>query len=61
MNNLDSALIDLKNEINRARVKFPDTELMYAALCEEVGELANAVIEGKDWKTEALLKARGEE
>lgn len=54
MKNTDKDIYDLVEEVNRARDKFPGTELMLAALMEEVGELANAIIEGKDWETEAL-------
>lgn len=44
----------LVTEVNRARDKFPGTDMMLAALMEEVGELANAIIEGTDWEVEAL-------
>lgn len=50
----DCVIWDLVAEVNRARSKFPENRLMLAALVEEVGELANAIIEQKDWRTEAL-------
>ncbi len=53
----DEAIHALEDEIRRARSKFPSNRLMLAALMEEVGELANAIIEGGDWKNEALQVA----
>ncbi len=50
-------LNELAVEVGRARSKFSNNRLMLAALMEEVGELANAIIEGKDWETEALQVA----
>jgi len=41
------ALNDLEAELARARRKFPVCEHTYAALLEELGELANALIEHK--------------
>jgi hypothetical protein len=41
------ALNDLADELGRARRKFPACEHTYAALLEELGELANAFIEHK--------------
>jgi len=53
----NEAIYELQCELQRARKKFPDNQLMLAALMEEVGELANAIIEGKDWQAEALQVA----
>lgn len=41
------ALNDLADEIGRARRKFPGSEHTYATLLEELGELANALLEHK--------------
>lgn len=38
-------LSDVQNEVTRARIKFPDSKHLLAALMEEVGELANALLE----------------
>lgn len=35
----------VKAEVTRARLKFPGNDVMFAALGEEVGELANALLE----------------
>ena len=36
-------------EVIRARIKFPDNTHKLAALVEEVGELAQAMLQGKPW------------
>jgi hypothetical protein len=41
------ALNDLADELGRARRKLPGSEHTYAALLEELGELANALLEHK--------------
>jgi len=41
------AVIDLDAELARARAKFPAAEHSYAALLEDLGELANALLEHK--------------
>jgi hypothetical protein len=38
---------DLAEEVGRARAKFPQNRHMLAALVEEVGELAKALLEGE--------------
>ncbi len=38
-------LADVLTEVNRARAKFPGNKHLLAALMEEVGELANALLE----------------
>jgi len=38
-------IINLANEIKRARAKFPGNEHMLGALTEEVGEVAKALLE----------------
>lgn len=51
---------DLAEEICRAREKFPKNAHMLAALVEEVGELAKALLEGEpneDIRKEALQVA----
>lgn len=48
------AVEDLRAEIDRARSLFPGHDRLFLALSEEVGELANAILEGKEWRTEAL-------
>lgn len=47
------ALNDLDAEIARARLKFPACEHTYAALLEELGELAQALIEHKTGRAPA--------
>ena len=42
-------LNDVVDEVDRARDKFPDNKHMYAALAEEAGEVANALLE-RDYK-----------
>jgi len=41
------ALLDVSLELARARAKFPNNTLLLAALLEEAGDLANALIEGR--------------
>lgn len=43
-------LDDVDEEVLRARTKFPGSRFLYTALCEEVGELAKAILqkEGRD-------------
>ena len=36
---------DIKEELDRARTKFPGDRVTYTALCEEVGELAKALLD----------------
>ena len=55
-----STLEDLAVEILRARAKFPGNRFLLAALMEEVGELAQAMLQGKsdaEIKTEAIQVA----
>lgn len=47
-------LAEVGSEASRARAKFPDNNLLLAALVEEVGELAKAIIEGGNWHEEAI-------
>lgn len=47
------ALNDLTDELGRARLKFPVCEHTYAALLEELGELAQALIEHKGGRAPA--------
>ena len=42
---LTSLLVDIKSEVGRARAKFPGDNATFAALVEEVGELAKALME----------------
>lgn len=42
----NTAIHDLKNEIESAREAHPQNSMMMTALCEEVGELAKALLEG---------------
>jgi len=44
---LKEVLIDLENEIYKARTKFPENEDLYYALGEEFGELGEALIQHK--------------
>lgn len=47
------------DEVNRAQKKFPNQNLniTYIALCEEVGELAKAILEKSNIKEEAIQVA----
>lgn len=47
----------LEQEVVRARQKFPGNRLLLAALVEEVGELARGLLEGTNWREEALQVA----
>lgn len=47
--NDEQFISDLKGELIRAREKFPNSKWMLAAMTEEVGELAKAVME-EDWE-----------
>ena len=50
----------LSDEIVRARIKFPGNRFLYTALCEELGELARAILqkEGRERvRAEALQVA----
>jgi hypothetical protein len=38
-------LDDMKAELKKARTKFPGDRVTYTALCEEVGELAKALLD----------------
>ena len=52
----EAFLEDVGAEIERARIKFPNSRLVLAALTEEVGELAQAMLKvaaGK-WKPERI-------
>jgi NTP pyrophosphatase (non-canonical NTP hydrolase) len=40
-----SSFAALNEEVIRARAKFPGSEFLYTALCEEVGELARAILQ----------------
>ena len=48
MNATHKFLHDVECELGRARIKFPDNNHMLAALSEEAGEVANALLE-KDY------------
>lgn len=51
---------DLEGEVSRARSKFPETAMMFAALVEEVGELAQALLHarlGKGTSAEVYAEA----
>lgn len=37
-------------EVERARAKFPSNKHLLAVLTEEVGELAQAMLQHKDWR-----------
>lgn len=37
--------LDISQELTRARAKFPGDRVTYTALCEEVGELAKALLD----------------
>ena len=43
----EETIVALAAEISRARAKFPGNRHMLAALTEEVGELAQALLQGK--------------
>ena len=45
MSDLDQVIRDIRNELLRARTKFPGDNVTTLALMEEVGELAKATIE----------------
>jgi hypothetical protein len=49
MKPLDQTLSDVIDEIIVARKKFPGSKHMLAALMEEVGELAQAFLQGQQW------------
>lgn len=56
----DETIEDLDDELIKARTKFPGNRFLLAALMEEVGELAKALLQNKDpdeWMTEALQVA----
>jgi NTP pyrophosphatase (non-canonical NTP hydrolase) len=44
---MESTASDVAEEVMRARAKFPSNEHLLAALMEEVGELAKALLEGE--------------
>lgn len=44
----DDSLLDVRREVERARSKFPGNHKLLAALMEEVGELAQAMLQKKD-------------
>jgi hypothetical protein len=44
---LPASMLDLGCEVSRARLKFPSNAHMFAALSEEVGEVAKALLEGQ--------------
>ena len=44
----DHTIADIKDEVRRARSKHTGNRHMLAALMEEVGELAQALLQGKD-------------
>lgn len=46
-------VIKLSREIEHSRAKFPGNEHKLAALMEEVGELANALLEGRPRSVQA--------
>ena len=49
------ACLKVECEVDRARGRFPSNRHMLAALIEEVGELAQALLQEKeDWREEAL-------
>lgn len=43
----DGCMREILAELDRARKKFPDNAKLLAALTEEVGELAQAMLQGK--------------
>lgn len=45
MSDLDQLIRDIRNELLRARTKFPGDNVTMLALMEEVGELAKATFE----------------
>ena len=45
MSDFDVLIRDIRNELLRARTKFPGKNVTFAALVEEVGELATATFE----------------
>lgn len=54
----NTAIHDLKSEIDRAVTKFPSNKHLLAALMEEVGELAKALLEGdEEYYLEAIQVA----
>ena len=44
--NTDNTILALRAELDRARAKFPANDHLFAALGEEVGELARELLEG---------------
>jgi hypothetical protein len=44
-----TTLRDVAEEVRRARTMYPRNDHMLAALMEEVGELAQAYLQGKAW------------
>ena len=56
----ESTMVELADEIVRARAKFPGSRFLLAALTEEVGELARAILQrktGDEIKREAIQVA----
>ncbi len=52
-----ATLLALTSEMIRARNKFPGNRFLLAALTEEVGELAQALLQRKPFQLEALQVA----
>lgn len=50
---MDNVFSDIKSELSSAKKKFPGREHNLAALTEEVGELANAMLEHHRGKLDA--------
>ena len=44
----DITMAAVRSEVMHARLKFPKSRFLLAALMEEVGELAQAILQGKD-------------
>ena len=55
---LDTTIDDLKRELEGARAKFPESKHQMAALTEEVGELAQALLDHLYGKATAAMVYR---
>ncbi len=55
-----ATIVDVAAEVSRARTKFPGGKLLLPALMEEVGELAQALLQKRpkdEWRKEAMQVA----